>query len=421
MKTNTTLLPAVGLAGLLLFSCSKHEERIPAYGEEIRLSAAIGSMKTRVDDGSVVSGTYRLAYYPTPDTKGICMVSFAEATGYPLVLDENDVYHFLKWSDVALVASRNYYLFTLDNVNNSTGTGTVTLDESYRAATLESAPDLDIVWGSKTVAPGAEKNAVAFTLSHKMSKLSLEIGVNSPGIVLDGKTVKITLTNVIDRPATFNRASGAVGVGKNAPVEVVLHEGLLTQSGSKYVIPSWIFPPQTFDTGNWPRLRMEFDGLVYEGTLNHFMIQEGDTETPIAMSGFEAGRHLTLRASLSPTADDVELIFMPVWIRKWVEIDNIGITAKQRGVYTENDYRQLVEAYNQEPKDDKALEKFGTFNLQTNSWSFILYRDIGEADAAASMPKFKDGAFELRFNGYTVYGYEDLSDLIETGGEDNGE
>ena len=322
MKTHKTLFLLTGLAGLLLVSCTKQAED-PSNEEKICLSASIGSMKTRVNDGTIESGNYHLTYYATPDTREVCMVSFAASQGYPLISDENGIYQFLKWSDVELAANRNYYLFTLDNVNNETATGTITLDDMYRAAPLETAPELDIVWGNKTVTAGNEKNGVAFTLTHRMSKLSLEISVNSSGIVLDGKTVKITLTNIIDRPATFNRASGAVGVSSNSRTEVVLHEGTLNQNDNKYVILSpWIFPPQTFDTKNWPRLRIEFDGKTYEGTLNHYMIQEGgDVETPIAMTGLESGRHLTLRASLSQTADDIELIFMPVWIKKWEEQD----------------------------------------------------------------------------------------------------
>lgn len=414
MKTNRSILLLAGLVGGLLLSCAKQDES-PSDGQAIRLSASIDGPETRVDDGPVVTGNYNLTYYSTPDTRSVCMASFSNSKGYPLVTNDAGIYNFLKWSDVKLVASRNYYLFTLDNLNNNSDIGVIPLDESYRAAPLNNVPDLDIVWGNRTVISGTEKNGVAFTLSHRMSKLSLEISVNSHGIVLDGKRVKITLSGIIDQPATFNRSSGAVGVGGTAPGEVVLYDDILIQADNKYTLPSaWIFPPQTFKEDNWPKMRIEFDNMTYEGTLNRFMIREdGDSETPVSMTGFDAGRHLTLRASLSQTVEDVELIFMPVWIKKWEEIDNIGITAKQRGVYTESDYRQLVEAYNLNPKYDKALEKYGTFNATTNRWNFILYRNIGNAGDAATMPKFKDADFDIQFNGYKVFGFSSKDDLIE--------
>ena len=425
MRTYGIVFLLTAWTALGLCSCSTREPAVQTNGEPIALSASIGPMETRVDDGQIVSGSYRMTYYSTPDTRSICPVSFAQSKGYPLLVDEEGVYRFLKWNDVTPVASRDLYLFTLDNLDNGTDPGTVTLDESYRAAPLSDAPELDIVWGSRSVALGSEHNAVAFTLSHRMTKLSVEIRVNSSGIVLDGKEVRITLVNIIDLPATFNRASGTVETGSHVPTDVVLYEGVLTQSDDKYVIPSsWIFPPQRFDSQQWPRLRLEFDGTTYEGTLNHFMIEEGaDLDTPIEMFGLEAGLHLTLRAGLSRTADDIELVFMPVWVKKWEEIENIGITAKQRGIYTEGDYRSLVEAYNSEPKNSAALEKYGTLEAGTGRWSFTLYKRIGTAEGAADMPKFKDDDFDLSFNGYTIYGYGTKEELVAVdpdGGNGNG-
>ena len=114
---------------------------------------------------------------------------------------------------------------------------------------------------------------------------------------------------------------------------------------------------------------------------------------------------------------------MPVWVKKWEEIENIGITAKQRGIYTEGDYRSLVEAYNSEPKNSAALEKYGTLETGTGRWSFTLYKRIGTAEGAADMPKFKDDDFDLSFNGYTIYGYGTKEELVAVdpdGGNGNG-
>lgn len=415
MKTYRTIFLLTIWAGLMLLACTKQEE-VYSDTDKVCLSASIGSMTTRVDDGGVESGTYYLTY--NSSGAKVCMVTFAESKGYPLVSD-NGIYQFLKWNDVTPVDGK--YQFTLDNLSNKDNPETVTLGEAYKAAPLDGNSQLDIVWGKQTVEKGKESAGVNFALSHRMSKISLEISVSTSGIVLDGKQVKITLTDVISEPATFYRTSGAVSVAGKKGSDIVLYEGELIQAASKYTIPSWIVPPQTF-SNNWPKLRIEFDGQTYEGTLNHYMVQEGSLDTPVEMTGFKSGQHLTLRAKLSKTTEEVELIFMPVWVRKWEEIDNIGIGAKQRGVYTEEDYEQLVTAYNKDSKDENVLDEYGTKD-DSGIWTFVLFRNIGTAEDVSEMPKFKDDGFEINFNSYKVYGCDDINDLInsETSGGNSGD
>lgn len=423
MKTYRTIFLLTIWAGLMLLACTKQEE-VYSDTDKVCLSASIGSMTTRVDDGGVESGTYYLTY--NSSGAKVCMVTFADSKGYPLVSD-NGIYQFLKWNDVTPVDGK--YQFTLDNLSNKDNPETVTLGEAYKAAPLDGNSQLDIVWGKQTVEKGKESAGVNFELSHRMSKISLEISVGTSDIDLDDEVVKITLTDVISEPATFNRTSGIVSVAGKKRSDIVLYEGELIQAASKYTIPSWIFPPQDFDGNNgnkWPKLRIEFGDKIYEGTLNHYMVQkESGDDTPVEMTGFESGLHLTLRAKLSKTTEKVELIFMPVWVRKWKEIDNIGIGAKQRGVYTKEDYEQLVAAYNKEPKDEKVLDEYGTD--VSGKWIFVLFRNIGDTGGQATMPKFKDDQFQITFNGYKVYGYgseDDKSHLIdnsETSGGGSGD
>ena len=411
MKTYRTIFLLTIWAGLMLLACTKQEE-VYSDTDKVCLSASIGSMTTRVDDGGVESGTYYLTY--NSSGAKVCMVTFADSKGYPLVSD-NGIYQFLKWNDVTPVNGK--YQFTLDNLGDKDNPETVTLGEAYKAAPLDGNSQLDIVWGKQTVEKGKESADVNFALSHRMSKISLEISVGTSGINLKGKQVKITLTDVISEPATFNRTSGIVSVTGKQRSDIVLYEGELIQAASKYTIPSWIFPPQDFDGNNgnkWPKLRIVLEETTYEGTLNHYMVQEGSLDTPVKMTGFESGQHLTLRAKLSKTTDEVELIFMPVWVRKWEEIDNIGIGAKQRGVYTKEDYKQLVNAYNDVPKNENVLDEYGTD--ASGKWTFVLFRNIGDTDGRVTMPKFKDDQFQITFNGYTVYGYgpeDDKSNLID--------
>lgn len=417
MKTYRTIFLLTIWAGLMLLACTKQEE-VYSDTDKVCLSASIGSMTTRVDDGGVKSGTYYLTY--NSSEAKVCMVTFAESKGYPLVSD-NGIYQFLKWNDVTPVDGK--YQFTLDNLSNKDNPETVTLGEAYKAAPLDGNSQLDIVWGTQTVEKGEESAGVNFELSHRMSKISLEISVGTSDIDLDDKVVKITLTDVINKPKSFDRTSGDVSVDEEQRRDIVLYNAILTRNldESTYTIPSWIFPPQTFDESKWPKLRIEFGDKIYEGTLNHYMVQEGSLDTPVEMTGFKSGQHLTLRAKLSKTTEDVELIFMPVWVRKWEEIDNIGIGAKQRGVYTKEDYARLVTAYNEDPKDEKVLDEYGTD--ASGKWTFVLFRNIGDTGGQATMPKFKDDQFQITFNGYKVYGCGDINDLInsETSGGGSGD
>lgn len=411
MKTYRTIFLLTIWAGLMLLACTKQEE-VYSDTDKVCLSASIGSMTTRVDDGKVVSGTYYLTY--NSSVAKVCMVTFADSKGYPLVSD-NGIYQFLKWNDV-MPEKDGKYLFTLDNLSNKDNPETVTLGKDYQAAPLNDK--LDIVWGKQPVEKGKESDAVNFKLSHRMSKISLEISVGTSDINLDGKQVKITLTDVISEPATFDRTSGDVSVdGEQRRDIVLLYNAILTRNPdeSTYTIPSWIFPPQTFDPDNWPKLRIEFGDKIYEGTLNHYMVQkESGDDTPVEMTGFKSGLHLKLKAKLSKTTDKVELIFMPVWVRKWKEIDNIGIGAKQRGVYTEEDYARLVTAYNKDKKDENVLDEYGTKDDDSGIWTFVLFRNIGDTGGPTTMPKFKDDGFEINFHSYTVYGYKSKSNLIKS-------
>lgn len=424
MKTYRTIFLLTIWAGLMLLACTKQEE-VYSDTDKVCLSASIGSMTTRVVDGKVESGTYYLTY--NSSEAKVCMVTFAASKGYPLVSDGDTIYQFLKWNDV-MPEKDGKYLFTLDNLDDKDNPETVTLGEAYKAAPLNDKLndklDIDIVWGKKTVEKGKESADVNFALSHRMSKISLEISVGTSGINLDnGIPATITLMNVISEPATFNRTSGDVSVEGKQRSEIKLYEGVLTNDNFKNPIPSWIFPPQTFDEDNWPKLRIVLGDKIYEGTLNHYMVQkESGDDTPFEMTGFKSGLHLTLRAKLSNTTDEVELIFMPVWVRKWEEIDNIGIGAKQRGVYTEEDYKQLVNAYNDVPKNENVLDEYGTD--ASGKWTFVLFRNIGDTGGPTTIPKFKDDRFEINFNGYKVYGYNNKSHLIdnsETSGGNSGD
>ena len=121
MKTYRTIFLLTIWAGLMLLACTKQEE-VYSDTDKVCLSASIGSMTTRVDDGGGESGTYYLTY--NSSGAKVCMVTFADSKGYPLVSD-NGIYQFLKWNDVTPVDGK--YQFTLDNLSNKDNPEPVTL------------------------------------------------------------------------------------------------------------------------------------------------------------------------------------------------------------------------------------------------------------------------------------------------------
>ena len=409
-------ITAMFLAAFSLVACSEREH-VPENDGDIRICASLMNTAETLTKGEVAAeevqtGDYFLSYGSASGERSLCKVTFTYGNGYPLI-EEDGAFRFLRWNDMKADDAGNHVL-TLDNLTDGQNAVEVPLGEAYAASSVEDEDVPDIVWGSRTIAADAEKGTVDFSLYHRMAKISLEITVNSPGIALDDKDVTVTLKNVTAIPTTFNRSSGTVSAGAEF-TDVELYSGVLTQSGNHYVIPSWIFPPQQFDQDNFPKLRIEFDGQAYEGTLNRYMVNDGgdSDDTPVSLDGFEAGRHLTLRARLSQGVEDVEVIFMPVYIRKWEEIDGIGITAKQRGIYTETDYSQLVATYNDDPQDESVLEKYGKKDDASGQWTFDLFKNIGDSAGEAGMPKFKDGNFTMNFHGYSIYGVTDKDSLVQ--------
>ena len=400
------------LAMSALLSCAKEEQVVENDGRVVLSASVETATKAALPDGTVTDGDFMLTYYSSPDAVSVCPAVFSSSKGFPMTVDENGIYTYLRWTSVSARASDGQYSFTLDNVDDDTSAETVTLGESYAAASVTDPGVPDIVWGSVNT---ETQEALHFRLMHRMSMISVELEINSDRVDLDGKQVRVTLSGVLDTPSEFDRRSGQVKVS-GSRTEILLHEGVLEQKESHFVVSPWIFPPQTFDESEWPVLSIEFDGRTYSGTLTRYMVTEGEEAgTPEPLTGLEQGRHMVLRARISDAAEDVPIIFMPVYVKKWEEIDNIGIIAKQQGIYTAADYASAVAAYNSEPKDEAALIKYASRD-DSGVWTFYMYRSVGSSETADGMPLFKDDGFEIEFHGYTVYGFDTKEALVSGAG-----
>ena len=62
MRTYGIVFLLTTWTALGLCSCSTREPAVQTNGEPIALSASIGPMETRVDDGQIVSGSYGMTY-----------------------------------------------------------------------------------------------------------------------------------------------------------------------------------------------------------------------------------------------------------------------------------------------------------------------------------------------------------------------
>ena len=409
---------AIFLTVLYSLTACSERQAIPDSGDKdgrIILSASVEttSSKAAVGDGTVEEGSYVFSYYSTPDAVSLCQTVFSAGQGFPMVESSDGIYTYLRWRDVSARQSDGKFRFTLDNVAEYSSAGSVTLGERYAAAPQSETDAPDIVWGSAEAEEGKEPDALQFTLTHRMSMVSVEIYMNTDDVALDGADAEVSLSNVYTVPESFDRETGLVSVSGQRE-NLILHKGVLEQSGNRYVVDPWLLPPQTFDEDNWPVLSLTVGGKTYSGTLTHYMVDDGgDIDTPSEMNGFEASRHLTIRARISDSSEDIPLIFMPVLVKKWEETADAGIIAKQQGIYTVTDYAEAVEAYNAEPEDAQSLIKYASFDENTGRWTFYIFRDIGSAETVSEMKKFKDGDFDMEFHGYTVYGFgEDEKDAL---------
>ena len=170
--------------------------------------------------------------------------------------------------------------------------------------------------------------------------------------------------------------------------------------------PDFVLPPQSLlDDDERPRLVITLkDGDVYSGILPHAMEvvtgfdKNGTPVTyPVALA-FLREHILTLRTVI--TEDPPALSFMPVTVIEWVDKGDFSLEGHQAGVYTSEDFMELVNNYDN--YNEEQLERFG---LNTGErWEFNFWGSavIGNADAVAGRMKVEEGKkpFMFKFHGY---------------------
>ena len=412
MKTRIGIMMFGAVAGgWLLGACSEREGAWPeGEGGRISVSATVDRMEGRAGQ-EVSGGTFVLAYDAATGADALAQVPFEGTTGFPLVATGTaGVFRMLYWGDVK--ASDGNYVFTLDNIDNTVDAAVVTLDGTYGAQAEEDALN-DILWGKLTVASSVSKTEnLEFQLRHRMSKVSVIVNSGDPDISLGGD-VTVKLSGIKTGVQSFNRVTGTVTAAAAIPGEgITLLDSQPLSAGGEAATPAWIVPPQTFGDAR-PTVEITVNGTTYSGQLGtHMVYGNSDTGVPAELA-FEAGRYLKIKATFSKNVTGTELIFMPVMVEDWEDVGSISIVASQTGVYDEEDYAELVAAYN-DNKDETILSKYG--DEEDGKWTFRIFADIGKDQSLTDELRFGDDDFDISFNGHSVYGVTGDKDYLRTPG-----
>lgn len=433
MRLNQFVLPiAIGLA---LSACSEKDPVVQpqADSQPIALSASIdeGSLTgTRVASGTIEEGTYYLSFADPTNAEALQSVEtlFENGIGYPWVYEaasgegEAPQSYPLNWENVT--TSGKSATFYLDNVETDETAPIIQLGEAYKASEYNAGADdqNDIVWG-RLQNVGWNNPTLSFTLTHRMSRVRVEIGYEGVTPPTD-PVYTVSLSGVKTIPASFNRTTGAVTADNETSIITLLKNGDLTEIGN--FTPSWILPPQRFATNGRPELIIQVlaggETTTYRGKLPGYMFPNTNTPTDdddFEFGGepepleFQAGRLLTIRVTLVDEVGKRDILFLPAVVENWHNIGTIGgIISRQLGIYDEDDWREVVTAYNEDSSESNAtLKRFGTYN--NGKWTIHVFANIGDENVTDFQRLNNSEHIDLRFTGGNVYGKNDIDDLVQ--------
>lgn len=369
--------------GVMMAACSDNglnEQTGWMENEALQLTASISeTIQTRANEPA--SGTYYFSYVmngagnSTYSTVGV-------------VFNDGDAAPNLTWGGI----NKSSSLFVLDNVNVTDQEKlTVTLPETFVAGPAPEKPGTgnDLLWDTVKVANviSAPLSPVHFVLEHRMSMLTFVISSVNPEIdgLLKSGNVSVQLSNVVEKPTTFNRSNGTVYISTEKDKICELGGDYVssdTEVPGGYITDNWIFPPQKFDNEKFdnerPVLSITLERTIddvptkktFKGVLPESMLY-GDEYRSLE---FISGCHLTVTVVLG-NWNNPEVNFRPVLVEKWDELDLKDLNVNQIGVYTANELEELVEAYNKNPENTNlTLWKYGIFS--DSKWTFYLWKNL---------------------------------------------
>lgn len=400
--------------GVMMAACSDNglnEQTGWMETETLQLAASISeTVQTRANEPA--SGMYYFSYVkndaPNTSTYSTIEVEF----------EDGEATSDLTWGGI----NKSSTYFILDNIKNTTDTYTsVPLGDTFNAGAAPANPGEgnDLLWGTVRVkdVSSTPLSPVQFELEHRMSMLTFVIRSVNPEIdnLLESKNVSVKLSNVVVEPTTFNRSNGAVYISTKKDKTCELGGAYVSsdtdpQQGD-YITDNWIFPPQKFDSKR-PVLSITLERTIndvttnktFKGVLPESMFYEDEGE--YRSLEFLSGCHLTVTVVLG-NWDNLEVNFRPVWVEKWDELDLKDLNAGQVGVYTANELKDLVDAYNDNDKNpDKTnltLWKYGIFS--DSKWTFYLWKNLTISDNSIIEMDDTSTPTKLKFTERTDYSF----------------
>lgn len=429
MRLNTFILSAC--IGWIACACSE-QELSTQQGEitaPIALSASInGSMQagSRVDDEpvEVSTGDYYLTYTPTNSNSTQTVYTiFSDGTGYPYLSTTGTTRTRLNWGHVKNESGQ--CTLYLDNVpDENAASTTIELGDSYKAGpyTGENCEG-DILWGKYN--DSHNENPLSIYLCHRMASVKINIDAEDANVEDQmNQPITVLLSNIKDKADTFDRLTGKVtAASTKAEEEVIIHnKKVLDTNGDTDV---FLFPPQTFSTEDRPRLTIVLsDETTYRGTLPEIMhIDDGSSITDPNLE-LRAGYLLTIRVNLVQSVNEQVIEFLPAVVEDWVEKTIVPIPSKQVGITDNEEYEDVVEAYNKlyapdTTEEEKAacretLERYATYDEEKEIWTIRFFANL-TCDDGTTITKFSNGEhLTLDFRGHTIYGQNSEEGLIAT-------
>lgn len=436
----------VAVMGVLIAACSNHElneETGLNVNDPLEISVTINeTLQSRAESEPAV-GDYYFSYIDKGTTTNYTVLKVVldqEGKGTPILNNKK-----LTWSDINTNVNNS---FVLDNVPKTDGftTTTSTASINLQEIKLEDGSDVslydaapapeqngtgnDLVWGTVKVkdVSNAPLSYVHFGLKHLMSMLTFNIESNDEtikSILNNPENIDVKLYRVITKPSTYNRLTGAISINGNIdPIgeeNSIMLDIIETEQNESATTENWIFPPQKFINNQRPILSItltEGDGTTntFKGVLPETMLYENSYE----LLEFISGCYLTINVELG-NWENPQIQFRPVLVKKWVDKGDAQLNSNQVGVYTAEELKELVDAYNVDPsKDNLTLWKYGIFSNTENKWTFYLWKTL--TDNSITDLGFKSDqtpGFEFVSNGHTINGCKVDSNgtLITTDGD----
>ena len=431
MKKIQIMVAAV--MGVLIAACSNYElneETGLNVNDPLEISVTINeTLQSRAESEPAV-GDYYFSYIGKSTTTKYTVLKVVldqEGKGTPILNNKK-----LTWSDINTNVNNS---FVLDNVPNTTGFTTTTtssasinlqeikLEDGSDVSLYDAAPapeqngtGNDLVWGTVKVkdVSNAPLSYVHFGLKHLMSMLTFKIDSKDEtikSILNNPENIDVKLYRVITKPSTYNRLTGTISIDSNIkPIEEehsITLDIIESEQNGSVTTENWIFPPQEFIKNPRPILSITLnngDGTTntFKGVLPETMSYENSYE----LLEFISGCYLTVNVELG-NWENPQIQFRPVLVKKWVDKGDAQLNSNQVGVYTAEELKELVAAYNTNPsKDNLTLWKYGILNGDT--WTFYLWKTLTNVtlDPPNSLGFDSDGSFTFESNGHTINGYK---------------